>query len=157
MNKKKDITEAHVFLGLIHICVQREEKTGFVFLSVRNIVSFILGKDLIPADPQSWKWMKVTLRTAWEYCLLHTLSQRPGKSRWVWHFLNREFGERGKDEALVLETGDGKNQTQQQKRSCKNYSTLKLCLLYLCLLLQCCVDCISLVTSLSLRRILSWV
>lgn len=82
MNKKEDITEAHVFHGLIRIRVQREEKTGFVFLSVRNTVSFIPGKDLIPADPQSWKWIKVSLRTAWEYCLLHTLSQRPGQSRW---------------------------------------------------------------------------
>lgn len=32
-----------------------------------------------------------------------------------------------------------------------------LCLLHLCLLLPCCVDCINLMTSLSFRRILSWV
>lgn len=103
MNKKEGITEAHVFHGLTHIRVQREVKTGFVFLPIRNIVSFVPGKVLIPTDLQSLKWIKVILRTAWEYCLLHTLSQRPGKFRWVWYFPN---GDRGKDEALVLETGE---------------------------------------------------
>lgn len=48
MNKKECISEVHVLHRLMYICVQRGVKFVFVFLSIRHLVSFVPGKDLIP-------------------------------------------------------------------------------------------------------------
>lgn len=110
MNKKEGITEAHVFHGLMRICVQREEKIVFVFLSIRNIVSFVPGKDLIPGRSSELEVDKGYLQncmgvlaascTPWGHPKAWEIQVGSTFSHWgVWAV-------RGKDEAPALETDE---------------------------------------------------
>lgn len=127
MNKKESITEAHVFHRLMRICVQREVKLAFVFLSIRNIVSFVPGKDLIPGGSLQLEGDKDYLRN----CMGALPLAHLGISKGLGHFLKGEFEERGGNEALALETYETLPRWEESDSTtglCENSSTLELSL-----------------------------